>query len=150
MRGPWPGHNPVMDHASHPLLLRQVLGRALRRARLHQGRTVRDVATSAAVSAAHLSELERGHNEASSEVLAAVCTALDLQLAQVLLDAARQLHPDRHQGYVSIAHRRPVRMGRVHAAGCATRRTTWSTNPYSWASSAVNHRSRSASATIRS
>lgn len=140
-----------MDHVTHPLLLRQVLGRSLRRARLHQGRTLREVATSAALSVAHLSEMERGHNEASSEVLAAVCTALHLQLGQVLLDAARQLHPDRHQGYVSLAHRRPVRAGRGHAAGCGTtRRTTSSTNPYAWASSAVNHRSLSASATIRS
>lgn len=134
----------------HPLLLRQALGRSLRRARMHQGRTVREVAAAAAVSAAHLSEVERGHNEVSSEVLAAVCTALDLPLGHVLVDAARQLHPDRHQGYVSIAARQPVRGPRVHTAVCGIRRTTWSTNPYAWACSAVNHRSRSESATIRS
>ena len=146
----------MMHPSPRPLLLRQVIGRALRRARKNQGRTVREVAAAAAVSAAHLSELERGHNEVSSELLAAVCTALDLRLAQVLLEAARQLHPghqihpDRHQGYLSLTHRRPTQTRGAHATGCGTRRTTWSTNPYAWASSAVNHRSRSASATIRS
>lgn len=145
-----------MHPATRPLLLRQVIGHALRRARNNQGRTVREVAAAAAMSAAHLSELERGHNEVSSELLAAVCTALDLQLTQVLLEAARQLHPghqthpDRHQGYLSLTHQRPTRAGGAHATGCGTRRATWSTNPYSWACSEVNQRSRSESATIRS
>lgn len=161
------GHDQGMDSSRRPVLLRQVIGRALRRARESQGRTVREVAAAATVSAAHLSELERGHNEASSEVLAAVCAALHLSLADVLADARSQLTtlsvatthrvpeprvPDRHQGYVSLAHRRPrSTVRRAHVPiGCGTRPTTWSMNPYARASSAVNQRSRSASATIRS
>ena len=66
---------PRRGGRSEPLL-RHVIGGILRRARLAQGRTLVDVAASARVSTAYLSEVERGRKEASSEVLAAVCGAL--------------------------------------------------------------------------
>jgi transcriptional regulator with XRE-family HTH domain len=69
-------------------LLRTHLGSALRAARVSQGRTLRDVAKSARVSLGYLSEVERGHKEASSELLNSICTALDLQLSKVLADVA--------------------------------------------------------------
>jgi transcriptional regulator with XRE-family HTH domain len=56
-----------------------------------QGRTLRDVAKSARVSLGYLSEVERGQKEASSELLNAICSALDLQLATVILEVAVQL-----------------------------------------------------------
>ncbi|WP_432524126.1 helix-turn-helix domain-containing protein [Kineococcus sp. SYSU DK006] len=65
-------------------LLRDVLGAVLRRERLAQRRTLADVATAARVSLPYLSEVERGRKEPSSEVLAAVCAALDLALADLL------------------------------------------------------------------
>lgn len=70
-------------------LLRRILGRVLRRTRLAQGRTLSDVARAARISMPYLSEVERGRKEASSEVLAAVCDALRIELADVLV-AVRQ------------------------------------------------------------
>lgn len=65
-------------------LLRAHLGSALRTARIEQGRTLREVAKSARVSLGYLSEVERGHKEASSELINAICLALDLSLATVM------------------------------------------------------------------
>ena len=70
------------------ILLRSHIGTALRAARIQQGRTLRDVAKSARVSLGYLSEVERGHKEASSELLNAICSALDLSLSTILLDVA--------------------------------------------------------------
>lgn len=63
----------------------------LRRARLEQGRTLADVARAARVSMPYLSELERGRKEASSEVLAAICDALHVELPDVLTAVGRDL-----------------------------------------------------------
>jgi transcriptional regulator with XRE-family HTH domain len=65
-------------------LLRDALGAVLRAERLAQHRTLSDVAVGARVSLAHLSEVERGRKEPSSEVLAAICSALRLPLAELL------------------------------------------------------------------
>ncbi|CAJ1583765.1 transcriptional regulator ClgR [[Mycobacterium] wendilense] len=73
------------------LLLREVIGDVLRRARSSQGRTLREVSDSARVSLGYLSEVERGRKEASSELLSAICSALDLPLSQVLTDAGEQM-----------------------------------------------------------
>jgi transcriptional regulator with XRE-family HTH domain len=69
-------------------LLREAIGESLRRARVAQSRTLREVSTSARVSLGYLSEVERGRKEASSELLAAICQALDVSLAQVLFDVS--------------------------------------------------------------
>ena len=44
------------------------------------GRTLREVSAAARVSLGYLSEVERGRKEASSELLAAICEALDISL----------------------------------------------------------------------
>lgn len=66
------------------MLLRDALGEALRDARTQQNRTLRDVSTAANVSLGYLSEVERGRKEASSELLASICDALDVDLSEVL------------------------------------------------------------------
>src|SRR5215475_7780098 len=66
------------------VLLRHLLGDALRRLRLRQGRTLREVSATARVSLGYLSEVERGRKEASSELLASICDALGAPLSQVL------------------------------------------------------------------
>src|ERR1700732_359087 len=66
------------------VLLRQLLGDVLRRLRVRQGRTLREVSASARVSLGYLSEVERGRKEASSELLAAICAALETPLSQAL------------------------------------------------------------------
>ncbi len=52
------------------------LGVVLRRARLDRGCSLREVAEQADVSLSHLSAVERGLSEPSSEVLAALCRSL--------------------------------------------------------------------------
>ncbi|GAA2729448.1 helix-turn-helix transcriptional regulator [Actinocorallia aurantiaca] len=76
-------------------LLRTMFGDVLRRNRREQGRTLEDVARSAKISMPYLSEVERGRKEASSEVLAAVCDALRLELSDVLAEVGRDLAADR-------------------------------------------------------
>jgi transcriptional regulator with XRE-family HTH domain len=70
------------------VLLRRELGDVLREQRQHQGRTLREVSASASVSLGYLSEVERGEKEASSELLASICRALDLPLSQMLSHVA--------------------------------------------------------------
>jgi transcriptional regulator with XRE-family HTH domain len=66
------------------VLLRRVIGDALRARRQGQHRTLREVSTAANVSLGYLSEIERGQKEASSELLAAICDALGTRLSAVL------------------------------------------------------------------
>jgi transcriptional regulator with XRE-family HTH domain len=72
-------------------LLREVIGDVLRRARTSQGRTLREVSDAARVSLGYLSEVERGRKEASSELLTAICAALEVPLSTVLLEAGKQM-----------------------------------------------------------
>jgi transcriptional regulator with XRE-family HTH domain len=94
-------------------LLRHLLGEVLRRARHGQRRTLADVARAARVSLPYLSELERGRKEASSEVLAAVCDALHIELSDVLAEVGRQLAAERARRLLAdrIARERARREG---------------------------------------
>jgi transcriptional regulator with XRE-family HTH domain len=91
-------------------LLRTMLGDVLRRTRLEQGRTLADVARPARVSMPYLSEVERGRKEASSEVLAAICDALRIELADLLAATGRDLVDD------SSRRARVVRLEAIRAA----------------------------------
>ncbi len=73
------------------LLLREAIGDSLRRTRVSQSRTLREVSNSARVSLGYLSEVERGRKEASSELLAAICDALAVPLSDVLVDVSETL-----------------------------------------------------------
>jgi transcriptional regulator with XRE-family HTH domain len=73
------------------IVLREVIGVELRRIRLLQGRTLRDVSSAASVSLGYLSEVERGEKEASSEMLIAICGALGVRLSSVLLSVAEDV-----------------------------------------------------------
>ncbi len=76
------------------MLLRNALGDTLRHARTRQHRTLRDVSTAANVSLGYLSEVERGRKEASSELLASICDALDLELSDLLDSVSRTMRTD--------------------------------------------------------
>jgi transcriptional regulator with XRE-family HTH domain len=76
-------------------LLREVIGDVLRQARLSQGRTLREVSDDARVSLGYLSEVERGRKEASSELLSAICGALEVPLSRVLSNAGASM--ERHE-----------------------------------------------------
>src|SRR5690349_24215793 len=76
------------------MLLRNALGDTLRHARTRQNRTLRDVSTAANVSLGYLSEVERGRKEASSELLASICDALDVELSDLLDTVSRTMRSD--------------------------------------------------------
>ena len=73
------------------VVLRSLLGDALRETRLQQHRTLREVSSAARVSLGYLSEVERGQKEASSELLASICRALGVRLSDVLRDVSEEL-----------------------------------------------------------
>ena len=73
------------------MLLRDAVGKELRAARISQSRTLREVARDARVSLGYLSEVERGQKEPSSELLASICTALNIQLSTLLSDVTSQI-----------------------------------------------------------
>jgi transcriptional regulator with XRE-family HTH domain len=72
-------------------LMRTHIGVILRRVRSAQGQTLRQLSRDASVSLGYLSEIERGQKEASSELLAAICAALDLPISQLLLEVSESM-----------------------------------------------------------
>jgi len=70
-----------------------VSGSVLRDERRRQGRTLADVAGRAGMSVQHLSDVERGRKEASSEMLAAATGSLGLDLAELTRRCAGLLTP---------------------------------------------------------
>ena len=125
------------------MLLRRLIGEVLRRTRLAQGRTLREVAAAARVSMAYLSELERGRKEVSSELLAAICRALHLTLAELLdqvreellrlepeqVPVAPQLRPVPARTTPRTATRAPERRIRLQAPNPARTRPTPTSPP---------------------
>jgi transcriptional regulator with XRE-family HTH domain len=73
------------------ILLREAVGDRLRHARTTQQRTLREISREARVSLGYLSEVERGQKEASSELLASICGALELPLAELLHHVAADI-----------------------------------------------------------
>lgn len=94
-------------------VLRQVVGETLRSLRLRQRRTLREVSSSARVSLGYLSEVERGQKEPSSELLAAICGALDVELSEVFWQVSVAL---RRQERLAVA---AGRIAAVPGAGSA-------------------------------
>lgn len=70
------------------VLFRQLLGEALRGARMKRGMTLRELSAEARVSLGYISEIERGQKEASSELLSSLCQALGLPLSVVLREVS--------------------------------------------------------------
>jgi transcriptional regulator with XRE-family HTH domain len=70
------------------VLFRRLLGEVLRTRRIRQGQTLRQVSAQARVSLGYISEIERGQKEASSELLASLCAALDVPLSEVLAEVS--------------------------------------------------------------
>ena len=70
------------------VLFRRLLGDVLRERRMERGMTLREVSKQARVSLGYISEIERGQKEASSELLASLCGALEAPLSDVLRDVS--------------------------------------------------------------
>lgn len=73
------------------MILREVIGSELRDMRTDKNLTLRNVADDATVSYSYLSELERGQKEASSEILAAICGALDVRMSDILMKVSEKI-----------------------------------------------------------
>jgi transcriptional regulator with XRE-family HTH domain len=73
---------------SEIVLFRGLLGEVLRGKRVQRGMTLRQLSAQARVSLGYISEIERGRKEASSELLASLCAALDVPLSEVLQDVS--------------------------------------------------------------
>ena len=99
-----------LEGGSTMVVLRREIGDVLRSVRQFQGRTLREVSSDARVSLGYLSEVERGQKEASSELLNAICGALDVPLADVLRRVG-----DRIEAH-SVVTRLPLRTPRSSAA----------------------------------
>jgi transcriptional regulator with XRE-family HTH domain len=87
------------------VLVRHLLGGVLRRQRLRQGLTLREVSIDARVSRGYISEVERGQKEASSELLAAICSALEVPLSDVLREVSDEI--DKLEGVITSPVRKP-------------------------------------------
>lgn len=70
------------------VLFRRLLGDVLRDLRMQRGMTLRELSADARVSLGYISEIERGQKEASSELLASLCGALEVPLSDVLREVA--------------------------------------------------------------
>ena len=121
------------------VVFRRLLGDVLRNKRMQRGMTLREVSAEARVSLGYISEIERGQKEASSELLASLCTALDVPLSEVLRDvsslvaieetprAVRGAGRPRGRRLRRLAHRPAGRSGtsttaaRVRAVRCSRR-----------------------------
>jgi transcriptional regulator with XRE-family HTH domain len=90
-------------------LFRRLLGDVLRERRLERGLTLRQVSAQARVSLGYISEIERGQKEASSELLASLCSALEAPLSEVLREVSEAVAVE--EGALAptpLAGRRPV------------------------------------------
>ncbi|WP_239092453.1 helix-turn-helix domain-containing protein, partial [Paractinoplanes abujensis] len=93
------------------MMLRELIGQVLRRTRKAQNRTLREVADAVGMSIGHLSEVERGRKEPSSELLAAICRALGLTMADLLIAVLRDLAPRSPRlARLDLAHLDPIHL----------------------------------------
>ena len=92
------------------VIFRRLLGETLRQVRLDRGMTLRDVSADARVSLGYISEIERGQKEASSELLASLCQAMDLPLSDVLRDVADAVSIE--EAAVGLVASTPIRTAR--------------------------------------
>ncbi|QFQ02516.1 Transcriptional regulator ClgR [Corynebacterium urogenitale] len=99
------GAAPSMP-AEEPLL-REALGATLKEFRSQSGFTLRELAQIASVSPGYLSELERGRKEVSSELLASVCHAMGVSVADVILEAASMMALDVAAAELAASMRTP-------------------------------------------
>ncbi|MGD7705694.1 helix-turn-helix domain-containing protein [Microlunatus sp. Y2014] len=91
--------------------MRELLGASLRAERVSQGRTLREVSSGARVSLGYLSEVERGQKEASSELLAAICSALEVPMSSVLSTVSNEMAVQelaQHKAVTPLRVRKPV------------------------------------------
>ena len=84
MATPAGGYSRGVEVNVRTVLMREMLGEALRELRVDAALTLRQVSGSARVSLGYLSEVERGQKEASSELLNSICSALEVHMSDLV------------------------------------------------------------------
>lgn len=84
-------------------LLRNSVGEEIRRRRVQNQKTLRSLSRESAISLGHLSEVERGIKEPSSEILNAICKSLGIPISELILGVAFELaKKEEESGLTSI------------------------------------------------
>jgi len=91
------------------VLFRRLLGDVLRDKRTERGLTLREVSAEASVSLGYISEIERGQKEASSELLASLCDALDVPLSAVLREVSDAVAVEEAAAAAAVTPLEPIR-----------------------------------------
>ena len=78
-------------HSETPEHVRATLGAILRRRREANEWSLVDISTGAGISTAHLSEVERGRKDISTDRLVALARALETTVGELYLELAREL-----------------------------------------------------------
>lgn len=73
--------------------LRVAMGEVCREARHQRGLTMREVSSKASVSLGHLSEIERGLKEGSSELWDSIAFGLGMTLSEIVIEAGWRMSP---------------------------------------------------------
>lgn len=73
------------------MIFRQALGQAIREQRLAKNLTMRDVARNGFVSIGHLSDVERGQKDASTEFMTAVANGLGVEAYELIIEAGYKM-----------------------------------------------------------
>ena len=102
------------------VLFRRLLGDVLRAQRMRRGMTLREVSAEARVSLGYISEIERGQKEASSELLASLCAALEVPLSDVLREVSDAVAVEESALALEVAS---IEVGSLDVAGTGIRGT---------------------------
>jgi transcriptional regulator with XRE-family HTH domain len=70
---------------------RQALGHVIRETRIEKNLTLRDVSQRGVIALGYLSEVERGHKEASSEILNCIAYGLGVPVHELIITAGYRL-----------------------------------------------------------
>jgi len=73
------------------MIFKHALGQTIRDTRLSRGLNMRDVSVGGFVSLGHLSEVERGVKEASSEIMEGIARGLGVETSQLIIEAGYRM-----------------------------------------------------------
>ena len=71
---------------------REAFGEVVREQRLALGKSLRSITDKGFISIGYLSEVERGHNEPSSEIVERIAEGLDVPAYQLILEAGIKMY----------------------------------------------------------
>ncbi len=73
------------------MMFKEALGEVLRELRTEKGLTLRQISKKANVALGYLSEIERGHKEASSVIMESIAYALGVPTNQIVIEVGYRM-----------------------------------------------------------